>query len=178
MDGRILLVLSASALLLSNTSFANNLEDAGQSPQSGQAVLVDANGTMIGEAQTNVSADFARVYFGFNEKHYYAQLEDEWFYGFYLYYDGPDCTGNSYVRKPLVESSVEPLEALRDGVFYATESDEPEKVTVMSVWEELDGKTDCDNFTTSPPIDVYPSVPLVDTNVYKKPYQLKLILAK
>jgi hypothetical protein len=46
------------------------------------------------------------------------------------------------------------------------------------VWEELEGKTDCDNLTTSPPIDVYPAVPLIDTNVYTKPYQLKLILAK
>lgn len=178
MNSRLLLALLSIALLLSNTSFANKLEGAGQTRQTGHAVLVDANGMMIGEAQTNVSADFARVYFGINEKHYYAQLEDEWFYGFYLYYDGLDCTGNAYVRKPLVERSVEPLEALRDGVFYTTESDEPETAAIVSVWEELNGKADCDNFTSSPPIDVYPAIPLVDTKVYKKPYQLKLILAK
>jgi hypothetical protein len=167
-----------SIALLPGSSFANKPEDVGHTPRKGYVVLVDANGTMIGEAQTNVSADFARVYFGINEKHYYALLEDEWFYGFYLYYDGLDCTGNAYVRKPLVESRIEPLDALRDGVFYTTESDEPQTVTIVSVWEELDGKTHCDNLTASPPIDVYPATPLVDTNVYKKPYQLKMILAK
>ena len=178
MNSRFLLPLLSVALLVSNTSFANKPEGSGQITQTGHAVIVDANGTMIGEAQTNVSADFARVYFGIKEKHYYAQLEDEWFYGFYLYYDGLDCTGNAFVRKPLVESRIEPLEALRDGVFYTTESDEPETATIVSVWEELDGKSDCDNLTASPPIEVYPAIPLVDTNVYKKPYQLKLILAK
>jgi hypothetical protein len=163
--------------LLHNTSFAKKLDGAEQAPPLGRVVLADANGKMIGDAQTNVSTDSARVYFGVNEKHYYAQLEHEWFYGFYLYYDGPDCTGNAYVRKPQVGSSVEYLEALRDGVFYIADSDVPKTVTVVSVWEELDGKTDCDNFTTSPPIDVYSAVPLIDTNVYTKPYQL-LILAK
>jgi len=164
--------------LLPDTSFAKNLEGEGKTPQPGYIVLADANGTMIGDAQTNVSADSARVYFGVNEKHYYAQLEDEWFYGFYLYYDGLGCTGNAYVRKSQVRSSVEPLEALREGIFYITESDVPQTATIVSVWEELGGKTDCDYFTTPPPIDVYPAVPIVDTNVYAKPYQLKLIHAK
>jgi len=173
-----LLLVFLSVALLPCASSAKRLDDAEETQKPGRVILADANGTMIGDAQTNVSADSARVYFGVNEKHYYAQLEDEWFYGFYLYYDGPDCTGNAYVRKPLVESSVEPLEALRDGVFYTTESDEPQTVTIVSVWEELNGKTACDHFTTSPPIDIYPAVPLVDTNVYAKPYQLKLILAK
>jgi hypothetical protein len=173
-----LILALLSMALLPNASFAKKLDSTEQTPPLGRVVLADANGTMIGDAQTNVSADSARVYFGVNEKHCYAQLEDEWFYGFYLYYDGPDCTGNAYVRKPLVESSIEPLEALRDGVFYTTESDEPQTVTIVSVWEELNGKTACDHFTTSPPIDIYSAVPLVDTNVYAKPYQLKLILAK
>jgi hypothetical protein len=167
-----------SIALLHDTSFAMNLDDAEQAPPLGHVVLADANGTMIGEAQTNVSAESARVYFGFNEKHYYAQLEDEWFYGFYLYYDEHGCTGDAYVRKPQVGSSIEPLEALRDGIFYIAVSDVPQRVTIVSVWEEFDGKTDCDYFTTSPPIDVYSAVPLLDTNVYTKPYQLKLILAK
>jgi hypothetical protein len=172
---RLLLALLSIALL-SDTSFAKKLEGAGQAPQTGRVVLADANGTMIGDVQTNVSADFARVYFGFNEKYYYALLENEWFYGFYLYYDGPGCTGNAYVRKPQAGSSIEPLEALRDGIFYTSDSDIPQTVTIVSVWEELDGHNVCDYITSLPPIDVYPAVPFVDTNVYAKPYQLKLIL--
>jgi hypothetical protein len=174
---KLLLVL-LSITLLHDTSFAKKLDGAEPAPSPGRVVLTDADGTMIGDAQTNVSEDSARVYFGINEKHYFAQLEQEWFYGFYLYYDGPDCTGNAYVRKPQVGSSIESLEALRDGIFYIADSDVPQSVTMVSVWEELDGKTDCDHFTTSPPIDVYPAVPFIDTNVYKKPYQLKLLLAK
>jgi hypothetical protein len=174
---KVLLALLSIALL-HDTSFAKELDGAEQAPPLGRVVLADANGTMIGDAQTNVHTDSAQVYFGANEKHYYAQLEREWFYGFYLYYDGLDCTGNAYVRKPQVGSSIEFLEALRDGIFYIADNDVPQKVTIVSVWEELEGKTDCDNLTTSPPIDVYPAVPLIDTNVYTKPYQLKLILAK
>ena len=173
---RKLLLAFLSIALLPGTSLANKLDGAEPAPP--HAVLADANGTMIGEAQTNVSTDSARVYFEVNEKHYYARLEREWFHGFYLYYDGPGCTGNAYVRKSQIKSSIERLEALRDGVFYITDSDVPQEVTIVSVWEELDGKTDCDYLTTSPPIDVYTAVPLIDTNVYTKPYQLKLILAK
>jgi hypothetical protein len=175
---RKLLLALLSIALVPDTSFARKLDAAEPAPPPGHVVLADANGTMIGDAQTNVSTDSARVYFGVNEKHYYAQLEREWFYGFYLYYDGPGCTGNAYVRKPQVKSSIERLEALRDGIFYITDGDVPQTVTIVSVWEELDGKTACDSFATSPPIDVYPAVPLIDTNIYTKPYQLKLILAK
>jgi len=174
---KLILVLLSIALL-PDALFAKKLDGAEQTPPLGHVVLADANGTMIGDAQANVSMDSARVYFGFNEKHYYAQLEHEWFNGFYLYYDGLGCTGNAYVRKPQVRSSIEPLEALRDGIFYITESDVPQKVAIVSVWEEFHGKTACDDFVTSPPIDVYPAVPLINTNVYTKPYQLKLILAK
>jgi len=173
-----LLLALLSIALLPGTSFTKKLDGAERVLPLGHVVLADANGTMIGDAQTNVGTDSARVYFGANEKHYYAQLEREWFNGFYLYYDGLGCTGNAYVRKPQVRSSIEPLEALRDGIFYITDSDVPQTVTIVSVWEEFDGKTDCDYFTTSPPIDVYPAVPLINTNVYTKPYQLKLILAK
>jgi hypothetical protein len=173
-----LILALLSIALLPNASFAKRLDDAEQTPTLGHAVLADAHGTMIGDAQSNVSTDSARVYFGFNEKHYYAQLEREWFNGFYLYYDGLGCTGNAYVRKPQVESSIEPLEALRDGIFYITDSDVRQTVTIVSVWEEFHGKTACDDLATSPPIDVYPAVPLINTNVYTKPYQLKLILAK
>jgi len=173
---KLILVLLSIALL-PDALFAKKFDGAEQTPPLGHVVLADANGTMIGDAQTNVSEDSARVYFGINEKHYYAQLEHEWFYGFYLYYDGPGCTGNAFVRKPQVGSSIESLEALRDGIFYIADSDAPQSVTMVSVWEELDGKTACDHLTTSPPIDVYPAAPLIDTNVYKKPYQL-LILAK
>jgi len=164
--------------LLPGTSLAKKLDGAEQIPQPGYVVLADASGTPIGDSQANVSADLARVYFVVNEKHYYAQLEDEWFYGLYLYYDGPGCTGNAYVRKAQIGSSIEPLEALRDGIFYVTDSDVPQAVTIVSVWEELDGKNNCDSLTASPPFDVYPAVPLIDTNVYTKPFQLKLILAK
>ena len=177
MKSKLILVLLSIALL-PNASFAKKLDGAEQTPPLGRVVLADANGTMIGDAQTNVSTDSARVYFGFNERHYYAQLEREWFNGFYLYYDGLGCTGNAYVRKPQVGSRIEPLEALRDGIFYIADSDVPQTVTIVSVWEEFHGKTDCDYFATSPPIDVYPAVQLINTNVYTKPYQLKLILAK
>ena len=177
MKNKLLLALLSIALL-PGTSFAKKLDSARQTPQPGHLTLVDANGTMIGDAQANVSTDFARVYFKVNEKHYYAQLEDEWFYGFYLYYDGLGCTGNAYVGKPQVRSSTVTLEALREGIFYTTDSDVPQRITIVSVWEEIDGKTNCHYFTTPPPIDVYPAVPIVDTNVYTKPYQLKLILAK
>jgi hypothetical protein len=173
-----------SIALLPGTAFAKKLDDARQATQAGQVALVDANGTMIGDVQTNVRADFARVYFVVNEKHYYAQLEDEWFYGYYLYYDAIGCTGNAYVGKPYVMSNIVirnniiTLEALRDGIFYTTDSDVPQSVTLASVWEELDGKANCVNFTAPPPINVYPAIPIVDTNVYAKPYQLKMILAK
>lgn len=177
MKSKLLLALLL-IVLLPNTSFAKKLDGAEQTPPLGRVVLADANGIMIGDAQTNVSTESARVYFGFNEKHYYAQLEREWFNGFYLYYDGPGCTGNAYVRKPQIQSSIEPLEALRDGIFYVTDSDVPRTVTIVSVWEEFHGKTACDDLATSPPIIVYPAVPLINTNVYTKPYQLKLILAK
>jgi hypothetical protein len=173
-----LLLALLSIALLPDTSFAKKLEGAGQTPQTGHVVFADANGTMIGDTQTNVGTDSARVYFGFNEKHYFAQLEHEWFNGFYLYYDGLGCTSNAYVRKPQIQSSIEPLEALRDGIFYVTDSDVPRTVTIVSVWEEFHGKTACDDLATSPPIIVYPAVPLINTNVYTKPYQLKLILAK
>lgn len=175
---RNLLLAFLSIVLLPGSSFANKPGGAEPAPAPGHVVLADANGTMIGEAQTDVSADSARVYFGGDDKHYYARLEREWFYGLYLYYDGPGCTGNAYVRKSQIKSSIERLEALRDGVFYITDSDIPQTVTIVSVWEELDGNADCDYLATSPPIDVYPAVPLVDTNVYTKPYQLKLILAE
>ena len=164
--------------LLPNASFAKKLDSTEQTPPLGRVVLADANGTMIGDVQTNVSKDSARVYFGFNEKHYYAQLEREWFNGFYLYYDGLGCTGNAYVRKPQVGKRIQPLEALRGGIFYITDSDVPQTVAIVSVLEEFHGKTACDDFATSPPIDVYPAIPLINTNVYTKPYQLKLILAK
>jgi len=58
------------------------------------------------------------------------------------------------------------------------DSDVPHAVTIVSVWEELDGKNNCDDLATSPQFDVYPAVPLIDTKVYTKPFQLKLILAK
>lgn len=164
--------------LLSDASLAKKLEGAGHTPQPEYVVLADASGTPIGDSQANVSADLAQVYFVVNKKHYFAQLEDEWFYGLYLYYDGPDCSGNAYVKSSQIGSSIEPLEALRDGIFYVPDSGVPHAVTIVSVWEELDGKSNCDYLTTSPPFDVYPAVPLIDTNVYTKPFQLKLILAK
>jgi len=167
-----------SIAIFPDASFSKKLDGAEQIPPLEYVVLADANGTMIGDVQTNVSTDSARVYFGFNEKHYYAQLEREWFNGFYLYYDGFGCTGNAYVRKPQVRNRIQPLEALRDGIFYITDSDVRQTVAIVSVWEEFHGKTACDDFATSPPIDVYPAVPLINTNVYTKPYQLKLILAK
>jgi hypothetical protein len=173
-----LLLALLSIAILPDVSFSKKLDGAEQTPPLGHVVLADANGTMIGDVQTNVSTDSARVYFGFNEKHYYAQLEREWFNGFYLYFDGLGCTGNAYVRKPQVGNRIQPLEALRDGIFYITDSDVPQTVTIVSVWEEFHGKTACDDLATSPPIDVYPAVPLINTNVYTKPYQLKLILAK
>lgn len=173
-----LFLVMLSMVLLPGTSSAKKLDGARQASQPGHAVLIDARGAMIGDAQSNVSEDSTRVYFEVNEQHYSALLEDDWFHGFYLYYDGPDCTGTAYVRKPQVRSSPVPLEALRDGIFYATDSDDPQRVTLVSVWEELDGKSNCDQLTALPPIEVYPAVPIVDTNVYAKPYQLKLILAK
>ena len=177
MKSKLLLALLLIAFFL-NTSFAKKLDSLEETQPFERVVLADANGTMIGDAQTNVSAESARVYFGFNEKHYYAQLEREWFSGFYLYYDGLGCTGNAYVRKPQVGSSIEPLEALRDGIFYIADSDVLQSVAMVSVWEEFQGKTACDDFAVSPPIEVYPAVQLINTNVYMKPYQLKLILAK
>ena len=177
MKSKLILALLSMALL-PNASFAKKLDSTEQTPPLGRVVLADANGTMIGDVQTNVSKDSARVYFGFNEKHYYAQLEREWFNGFYLYYDGLGCTGNAYVRKPQVGKRIQPLEALRGGIFYITDSDVPQTVAIVSVLEEFHGKTACDDFATSPPIDVYPAIPLINTNVYTKPYQLKLILAK
>jgi hypothetical protein len=165
-------------VLIPNFTFANKLVGSEQIQRPERVVLADANGNMIGDAQTNVSTDSALVYFGFNEKHYFAQLEHDWFHGFYLYYDGRGCTGNAYVRKPQAVSRIQPLEALRDGKFYIADSDVPQLVTIVSVWEEFHGKSTCDDLATSPPIEVYPAVPLINTNVYKKPYQLKVILAK
>ena len=177
MRNKLFLALLSMAIL-PGTSFAKKLDAAMQAPQPGHVVHVDANGNMIGIAQASVSEDSAQVYFEVNEKRYSALLEDEEFHGFYLYYDGLDCTGNAYVRRPHPRSSLVPLEALRDGKFYAAGSDIPQRVDIVSVWEEFDGKSNCDHLTTLPPIDVYPAVPIVDTNVYAKPYRLQLILAK
>ena len=76
MKSKLLLALLL-IVLLPNTSFAKKLDGAEQTPPLGRVVLADANGIMIGDVQTNVSTESARVYFGFNEKHYYAQLERE-----------------------------------------------------------------------------------------------------
>ncbi|MGD2138299.1 MAG: hypothetical protein PVF08_08585 [Gammaproteobacteria bacterium] len=173
-----LFLLLLSMAFLPGAAFATRPDGALQASHPGRAVHVDANGNMIGIAQASVSAESARVYFEVNEKRYYALLEDEGFHGFYLYYDGLNCTGNAYVRKPHHRSSLVSLEALRDGKFYAAGSDVPQQVDIVSVWEEFDGKTNCDHLTTLPPIEVYPAVPIVDTNVYIKPYKLKLMLAK
>jgi hypothetical protein len=62
---RKLLLAFLSIALLPGTSFANKLDGAEPAPP--HVVLADANGTMIGEAQTNVSTDSARAYAAHSE---------------------------------------------------------------------------------------------------------------
>ena len=166
-------------------------------PEPGQAVIVDANGTMIGDVQAAVGGfdGAAKIYFEVNEKFYSAYLETYEEFNFYsprFYYDLPGCVGNSYTDGssetiPGYESTV----GARSGMLYITDGDR-QTVEVLSMWSERGfscyefGVQFCDSpeifnclnvldYQPEPEvIELSPAAPIIDTNIYTKPYRLKL----
>ena len=146
-------------------------------PQPNHVVWVDANGVMIGDAQTDVEPGIAYVYFEVNEKLYRTEYSGDLIRGFNtrLFYDRPECTGNAYVGTPLVRSGVEEAYWGRDGIFYAAAPDAPpQTVTIVSEW--IWTTASCEEQTPFTG-DYYPPVQIIDTNIYAKPYKLKIIPA-
>ena len=190
-----LLIALLSIALVPCTSFAK--KPSQKIPQPGQAVYVDANGTMLGDVQTNVGGpDDARIYFEVNEKFYVTAYNSEGLIAYNeLYYDKSDCTGNVYIRETEKFDGVEFLQGSRESVFYLENSDIPQTVEVLSSWSDRGyecfrfGDVICDepppfrfhclnvlDFQPEPGVvdNVYPAVPLIDTNIYTPPFRLKL----
>ena len=170
-------------------------------PEPGQAVYVDANGTMLGDVQTGVggSYDSTKIYFGVNEKYYVTTLDEDYsdgvssvvFQGRQLYYDQPGCTGNAYIRygDEIYGDIIFPRGG-REGVLYAQSGDTPQTRDTMSswwsdnVWEfsrciyDPDPTIQCIDITEEINQciwefeEFYPAAPIVDTNIYTEPFRL------
>jgi hypothetical protein len=148
-------------------------------PQPNHVVWVDANGVMIGDAQTDVRPEIANVYFEVNESLYLAQMNNEKLTGgtpeVQVFYDQFECTGNTYLNQREIIGGVDILHGFRDGIFYTANGDE-QTIILGSYWFEDEAR--CVHFNTGPTANnVFPAVPLIDTNNYAKPYKLKLIPA-
>ena len=152
-----------------------------QTPQPGHVVWADANGVMIGDAQTDVRPETANIYFQIDGDLYLARMLNGELTGgnspVEVVYDQPGCTGNAYLRAREVIGGVDILRGYRDGIFYAATSDALQGLFIGSWWDNDQGK--CAHPNQLPyPNDAYPAAPLKDTNIYSKPYTLKLIPAK
>ena len=131
-----------------------------QIPEPGQAVIVDANGTMIGDVQTNVGgSDGSKVYFEVNEKFYVTSFYNGDIEGYliesnggWFYHDLPGCAGNGYTESSSYaslgyESTIGP----KNGMFYISDGDS-QTVEVLSVWSESGFTCDYfDNITCDEP---------------------------
>ena len=189
MKYKLLLTLISVALFSQSVLAAKggNKPDPQQNiPEPGQAVIVDANGTMIGDVQTNVGGEGdARVYFEVNEKFYatYFYNRDgsegysiESIGGGWVYHDLPGCAGNVYTEGSSevylgYESTIGPI----NGMFHISDGDS-QTVEVLSVWSESGFTCDYfDNITCDEPypylfncvnvLDVQPE-PLVLDNLF------------
>jgi hypothetical protein len=146
-------------------------------PQPNHLMWVDANGVIIGDAQTEATPASVQLYFEVNEKLYRAYMTDGLIYGS-IVYDNLGCNGNAYFDRIEVIGGVETLLGSRENVIYSSGSHTSQTVTLLSVWsEDSAGAVRCDAYNSPPTKDVYPAVPLVDMSVYTKPYKLKLIPA-
>lgn len=174
MEHKLLLVLLSIALVSPSVSAAKGGKPP-PIPQPNHVMWVDANGVMLGDAQQRVvPGEYPTIYFEINEKLYYAELRNGVFWGYNLYYDLPDCLGNAYSSKS-VEDGVYILNAIRDGIYYVSDGTASQQLTMQSTWSLTNGGS-CNNFSKGGPF--LPAVPFLDTNIYTKPYQLKLIPAK
>ena len=168
-------------------------------PEPGQAVFVDANGTMLGDVQTTVEYGSAEIYFSVEDKFimqglYRNSTNEPTFNGGQLYYDQSGCTGNAYVPESRqFGGDFMGYSGGREGILYVSGGDTPQTVEVLSWWSDAGwscydfGVQICDSperfnclnildVQTEPWIvdDLYPPVPIFDTNNYTKPFRLKL----
>jgi hypothetical protein len=145
-------------------------------PQPNHVVWVDANGVILGDAQTYVDTEIALIFFDVEGVLYSAHQENGAFSGHSVIYDRVDCLGTAYGRDTSIKNGAVELKAIRDGVFYLAESNVPQTVnrfSIWSEWEQLCWNLDTPDFQD----DYYPIAPFLDTNIYTKPIKLKLIPA-
>ena len=142
-------------------------------------VWVDANGVMLGDAQTNESAQFGEVYFELNDKLYLGGLsEGTTFTGEPLYYDQADCTGNAYIIESNNNGGFYKLIGIRGGIYYVGDDTAPPVLTIMkSYWLVDSGQATCVPEDRTENNYFLPATPLIDTNIYTRPYKLKMIPA-
>ena len=190
MKHKLLLALLSIALVSQSVWAAKGGNKPEPIPQPNHVVWVDANGEMIGDAQTNVDEEGADLFFEFNEKVYKGTLlggtaaGGPAIFGLFVLYDGDGCTGNAYVhryQKTSVDDFLDEriIDGIRDGFLYVAESYIPQEVTIMSWWWENGDVDPCTSRSWDTAFEpLYPAIPVVDTNNYAKPYKLKLIPAK
>ena len=178
--------------MLPGASFAKKPVSQEKIPEPGQIVFVDNDGVMIGGVQ-NIWGSEGRIYFDVDGKFHAAYLEDGTFYAQELYYDQAGCVGNVYTGGPDIGLGIEFITGGREGVLYALGGDTPQTVEVLSLWSDYGyscyrfGNVYCDSperfnclnvldFQPEPEVfeAVYPAVPIIDTNIYTKPFRLKL----
>ena len=153
----------------------------------GQIVFVDANGTIIGDAQ-NYVVDNPGIY-GVRGYAYFeikgqissAPITGNTTQGLYsfrggLLYDQLGCTGNAYVDDTS-SSSLEGGIGLgfnRDGIFYKHGSEIPQADTALSVWDSTFRRCTDGVYIR----DLYLAVPILEIPAYTEPFKLKIIPGK
>ena len=159
-------------------------------PEPGQAVWVDAKSTMLGDVQTNVGYYYdTRIYFEVDGKFYRTRLNETFIDGVEvvdfneggLFYDQPGCTGNMYTYQLSVSPGYESIIGSRDGILYIADGDTPQTFTVISEWSYNHPFPDtgfgihCLDWETPQSSDwLYPAALFIDTNIYVRPFRLKL----
>jgi hypothetical protein len=156
-------------------------------PEPGQAVWVDANGTMIGDVQAGDG-----TFFEVNGTFYITLVNPSpsfvvdppppitaFFSPFaILYYDKLGCTGNVFARKSVTDFGFVEPKGSREGVIYIEDGDIPQRVEVLSRWNDYDypGGEPGNGCDETPYVKegLYPVVPFIDTNIYTEPFRLKL----
>jgi len=158
-------------------------------PQLGQVTYVDADGVIIGDAQVlgssyeGIQTGFdALVFFQESETVYSATIAPldggEVAFRGWLLYDGPNCTGNVYgspvlygYGDPRVPPGVEYLQLVgEDGILYVADIDQPRyDLVFQSQWSSKDECLPLGGLTNT-----YVAVPVIDTNIYARPFRLEL----
>ena len=145
-------------------------------PQPNHVRLVDANGTMIGDAQERNDSDEISIYFDIDGDLYVVTWQQYILNG--LAYTQPDCLGDPYVFiGPDPNEFGVRLLFHREGVFYTAGSNTPQTVTIASSWttRTYEGPMQC--LPSSSTGEWYPAAPLFEKN-YAEPFMYKLIPAK